>query len=740
MSQSSERTIGLKGAIGIGVGAIVGGGILALAGAGFAVSGPGAILAFALNGVIALLTAFSFAEVASKFPFSGGTYAFARRVLAVETAFLVGWVVWFASIVAAVLYALGFGKFASIALIELWSATQGAPPDWLGDSLIVSGLATLSVMYYIVSLSRKAAGGGAWMNVGKLIVFAALIVGGLWALRDRTAAEVTQSLTPFLADGWGGLFQAMGFTFIALQGFDLIASVAGEVRDPERTIPRAMFGSLGIALLVYIPLLFVVSVVGVEAGGDIRALAQVDAETVIAEAVRRYLGVTGYWLVLIAALLSMLSALGANLFAASRVVRAMAVEQTLPNRIARLHSMRNTPVVAILLTGGLVIVITLSLSGVAAAGAASSLIFLITFALVHGIAILVRLRSTAVPPPFRTPFFPLIQVVGGLCCVGLAVYQGITVPAAGTITIFWLGIGALLFFFLFSRRARLADVASTALDPERLQLRGKRSTVLVPIANPHTAYGLAEVALELAPPPSGRALFHSVVVAEPGWRPLDDGAPLARAQVALASAMSASMETGIFPESLCTVAPNPWTEIARVARSYKTDVLLLGLSRLEEEKDEANLEGLMNAVSSHVVVLRAPKGWQLKRAQRILVPTRGEGHHDPLLARLLSSFSRSQAREITFLQVLRKGADTTNIQTQQKRLRAFTLAQGQDHAETAVVAAEDPGAEIARRAKDFDLLILGMELDSQRRKLFGRFALQIATQSDCPLLLISYRD
>ncbi|PLX82256.1 MAG: hypothetical protein C0617_14085 [Desulfuromonas sp.] len=78
------RTIGLMGATGVGIGAIVGGGILALAGVAFATAGPAAIVAFALNGVIALLTALSFAEMAKAFPESGGTYTFAKKVLSVR--------------------------------------------------------------------------------------------------------------------------------------------------------------------------------------------------------------------------------------------------------------------------------------------------------------------------------------------------------------------------------------------------------------------------------------------------------------------------------------------------------------------------------------------------------------------------------------------------------------------------------------------------------------------------------
>ena len=108
-----ERHLGLFGATALGVGAIVGGGILALAGVAFAATGPSAMIAFALNGVIAGLTAVSFAELARRFPESGGIYTYAKKVVSIEVAFMVGWVVWFASIVAGVLYAIGFSAFAS---------------------------------------------------------------------------------------------------------------------------------------------------------------------------------------------------------------------------------------------------------------------------------------------------------------------------------------------------------------------------------------------------------------------------------------------------------------------------------------------------------------------------------------------------------------------------------------------------------------------------------------------------
>ena len=124
----AARHLGFWGATTLGVGAIVGGGILALAGPAFALAGPSALLALALNGTISILTALSFAEVSSKFPQSGGTYAFAKKVLSIEAAFTVGWVVWFASIAAAVLYALGCGEFAKVVVAGLWRGLTGSGP------------------------------------------------------------------------------------------------------------------------------------------------------------------------------------------------------------------------------------------------------------------------------------------------------------------------------------------------------------------------------------------------------------------------------------------------------------------------------------------------------------------------------------------------------------------------------------------------------------------------------------
>ena len=268
-----QRSMGLLGATGVGVGAIVGGGILALAGVAFANTGPSAIIAFGLNGVIAMLTALTFAEMASRFPESGGTYTFAKKVLSVEAAFMVGWVVWFASIAAAVLYAIGFAFFSMVMVTDLWDAASGDAPAWLTHSSTLTAVAIGTTALTTLGLMRNSSGGGTWVNLGKVTVFVILIVCGLWATVRQPLSTTTSTMQPFFQNGFGGLVQAMGYTFIALQGFDLIAAVGGEVRNPGKNLPRAIILSLAIAIAIYLPLLFVITAVGTPEGQSIAQAA-----------------------------------------------------------------------------------------------------------------------------------------------------------------------------------------------------------------------------------------------------------------------------------------------------------------------------------------------------------------------------------------------------------------------------------------------------------------------------------
>lgn len=735
----NERRIGLLSAIGIGVGAIVGGGILALAGVAFAATGPSAILAFAINGVIAILTAISFAEMASKFPESGGTYAFSRKVLSVEAAFTVGWVVWFASIVAAVLYAIGFAHFLLVFLSGVLSAARIEAPGWLEGSYVVPGIALATTVLIAIGMAFRSGGGGNWANIGKLLVFGVVIVAGLWAAMNQPTDETTQAFRPFLASGIGGLVQAMGYSFIALQGFDLIAAVGGEVRNPTKNIPRAMIGSLVIALLIYLPLLFVITTVGTANGQTIAEAAAANPEGIVAVAAENFLGPTGFWLVIVAAVLSMFTALQANLFAASRIAFAMSRDRTLPATLGKVSESTQIPVYAVCVTAGLAALLIGVLPDVATAGAASSLIFLITFAIAHWLSVLVRQRSIENPPAFQSPWFPSVPVVGGIACLALALFQGASVPSAGSIALVWLGIGGLLFLALFARRARLMDVSSVASDPELARLRGNTPLVLVPIVNPQNAEAMIALADTLVPSEVGRVMLQTVVVAPDDWHPDEDLDPAKRLQAVVHELLRASAKLGIKVDTLTTVSSKPMEDIARVARLHRCESVLLGLSEITDESEGTPLEHLLSKLQADVVVLRANRDWQFAEADRILVPVGGRGGHDYLLARLLGSLSRKQKRQVTFIRVAPTNSSASDVKRFQRELDRMARDNVGGRCEREVILHDDPIAAVAERAQQSGLLVLGVQRIGPRQKLFGGFTRQIAGQTQCPIVVLSRR-
>jgi len=733
------RTLGLTAATGIGVGAIVGGGVLALAGVAFATTGASAVLAFALNGCIALLTALSFGELASRFPHSGGTYTYARRLLTIEAAFGVGWIVWFASVVAAVLYAMGFAVFFVPLLEAVVRGLGGAPPEWLGGRIALLLYALSAVAFYLWQLLRTEAGGGQWATIGKVVVFAVLILAGVWAFVTDLPSTATlgQRFRPFFLEGGTGLLQAMGYTFIALQGVDLSAAVGGEVRDPERNIPRAMLLSLGAALAIYVPLLLLIVAVG-SPEGPISALAEEDPEILVAAAARGFLGAAGYWLVVVAGVLSMLSALQANLMAAASFARTMATDRTLPAVLGGVSGKTGAPAAALKLTAATIAVVLVAVPNVAGAGAASSLIFLLTFALVHAIAYLARRRAPH-PSPFQTRFFPLVPLLGGASCVSLGLFQALAVPSAGALTALWLSCGAALYVTYLAPRARSVDAASEALDPQLVQLRGRAPLVLTPIANPESAAALVELTGAIAPKGVSRVQLLTVL----GESRLErTGLPTTMLQDTrriVTDALTAAASIDLRPELLIAIAHDPWAEIRRRAVSSGCETVLRGVGRAGRSLLTGPLEDLIASVTADVVVLRAPPGWTPHSVRRILVPSRLGREQSMIRARLLGSLCRTAPREVLFLGVLPREATRGETRRAEATLRRIAHDEAPGAGTAVVVHSDDVGAEVLTRAADSDLMILGLQRAHRRQGVFGERMLEIAEATDCPLLMISRR-
>lgn len=729
--KAAPSQIGFLSAVAIGVGAIVGGGILVLAGVAFTATGPGAIVAFALNGVIALLTALSFAEMSTAFPESGGAYIFAKKVLSVRAAFVTGWILWFAYIVAGSLYALGFASYAVEFAVGAW---PGTAPTWLDQRRTHLLVAVIATSAYAISLIRKPTGGAEWATWGKLVLFGVLIAAGIWGAARRPFHEIGEAFSPFFSSGGLGLIKAMGFTFIALQGFEIIAAVAGEVANPERALPRAMLASLGIALVVYLPLLFVVVAAGTAPGEKIAEVARAAPATIMATAVKRYLGAAGYWMVVVAALMATLSALHANILAASRVALTMARDRTLPPVLATLHGTRGTPAVAIYTSALALVAFLFMLPDLSAAGAAASLIFLLSFALAHGTSLLARVRTPVWPPrAFRSPWFPAVPVVGGVACAALAIFQAGAVPAAGAVTAIWLGLGVVLYLGLFSPRAQRMDAWAEARDPKLVGLRGRAPLVLVPVANPDQAPALAAVATALAPPGMGKVLlFSSVDATKKG----ENAHGIDAAQYVLRRAVDACLEFGHRPEALLTVAPEPWSEISRIAREHRCEGLLLGHPDLDEKK-LLRLENVMNNVDCDVALFKAPPNWRLADVKTILVPAGGRSRHQELRARLLGSLGRETAPEIRWLQVLPCNASAAAEAQARRTLLALAEDTSVGAPQTLIERDDDFARVIIEHSKHADLLVLGLHRTGTGRRAFGKLIPSIAMRAHCATIVIS---
>jgi len=228
----------------IGVGGMIGAGIFVLTGIAAGVAGPALVLAFILNGIVTTFTAFAYAELGSAFPEAGGGYLWVKEGLGGAQGFLAGWMSWFAHAVAAVagsLYALAFGRFAA----EMISIA-GLIPAFLSVEQLTLILMTLIIIIFTAINYRGASETGI---IGNIITLTKVVILGLFVLFGilamlRTDVWVHRFTTDFLPNGITGVFAAMGLTFIAFEGYEIIAQSGEEAIDPKRNIPRAIFISI----------------------------------------------------------------------------------------------------------------------------------------------------------------------------------------------------------------------------------------------------------------------------------------------------------------------------------------------------------------------------------------------------------------------------------------------------------------------------------------------------------------
>ena len=235
-----SREMRLMDATLIGVGAMIGAGIFVLTGIAAGVAGPGLIITFSLNGIVALLTAFSYAELGSCFHDAGGGYLWVKEGLPKWNGFISGWMSWFAHAVACSLYALGFGAYFELVLHEF----NIVMPHWgfLEPQKILAVITAIGFAYINFRGASETGKIGNIITIAKIVILAIFIGFGINLIFHRP--DWKEAFTPFFPNGWGGVFKAMGLTFIAFQGFEVISQCSEEIKNPKKNIPKAVFLSL----------------------------------------------------------------------------------------------------------------------------------------------------------------------------------------------------------------------------------------------------------------------------------------------------------------------------------------------------------------------------------------------------------------------------------------------------------------------------------------------------------------
>ena len=499
------RSLSLSQAIMIGVASMIGGAIFVLVGPGIDAAGPALIIAFLLNGVITLFTALVYAELGSALPATGGGYKWVREGLPRPNSYLSGWMAWFAHTIAGSLYAVAFGTFLGHLLksAEIIDNASGLPLEKI--------FAAIAIMIFAFVNVRGSSHTG---KVGSAITFSQLAIIGILIIAALVAMAFLNPNWPnnyqdFFPNGTMGLVLAMGLTFIAFEGYEIIAQAGDEIKKPKKNIPKAILISLGIVISIYVLFAFVFM-----GGLNPEQLGQPAWEFIggygelgIIQAAEYYLPY-GALIVLAGGFVSTLAALNATTFAASRVSFAMGRNHDLPPIFNRLHKKYRTPFIATILSAIVMLVLAMSLD-LTMIALAASVMFLFLFAQVNAACITIRRLSKEkkLVYGFKTPLFPLVPVIGFALVSILAVYLLFSQPLSWLIAIVWVVVGFLIYRFYTSRKEKEhhAPLVFNQSPEERKEYR-----ILV-VFQKRTATKLTKLAEAIATQKDGEISFLNII-------------------------------------------------------------------------------------------------------------------------------------------------------------------------------------------------------------------------------------
>jgi amino acid transporter len=469
-----------------GVGAMIGAGIFVLTGIAAGIAGPGLLVAFAFNGVIATLIAMVYAELGSAMPEAGGGYIWARAGLGETQGFFSGWMSWFAAAVAGSLYALGFGAY----FVALLDNIGVVIPDE-SIFLVEKAIAVIVILIFLLvnqlgsSVMGKAE---VWISGAKVVILLFFILTGLLIMTGNPAQTLT-NLNSFFPRGFFTIFMAMGFTFIAFEGYEVVCQTGEEIYD------------------------LLVGLVSLTAFTDPQGMAtweflSANEELGLLFAAEQMIPGLGLIVILFGGLLSTLSALNAAIYSSTRVAFALGRDGSLPNKLGTVSSTKHTPVTSINVTGTLIVLMAVIIP-IEAVAASADLMFMILFGQVLLASIIIRNKVRKSPEKldygYKTPFFPLVPLIGGIALVIIFIFTLTLHFEAVISTSIWLLMGTGVYFLVARKRSplqltsKLAKHARPRADyvPEAFFTTVCES-ILIPITGKPYEYDAFRIAVHLA--------------------------------------------------------------------------------------------------------------------------------------------------------------------------------------------------------------------------------------------------
>ncbi|MFQ6102454.1 MAG: amino acid permease [Anaerolineae bacterium] len=718
------RELGLKEGIAIGLGTMVGAGIFVLSALAAERAGPASAVSYVLAGLLCLLIALVISELATGMPRAGGSYTFITQALGPLAGSIVGPGNWLGLTFASGFYLLACGEYLAMTI---------PMPAWLASVLI--GLLFTWLNY------RGAKISGSVQNVVVVILLIILVAFvGLGLFKIDTALY-----RPFTPRGWGALVGTIGLIIVSFTGFEKVSTVSEEMKRPERNLPLSIIGSVIIATTLYALILTVMTGIFSYKEIALREAPLVDAAGHVA-------GPAGTALMLTAALLATLSSANAAIMASSRINYGMGRDGVLPNWFSYIHPERNTPSHAILVTGGLGIL--LSLTGRAETLAEiSSALFMVSYAMLClSVVVMRRSQPRWYRPTFRAPLYPALPVAAGLLCLAVIFTMAPESRVAG------LGLVAasLVWYAIWARRkATVTGEFGPLWERERplegvieaaeKATRAEKHEILIPLLPGARTKPLLNLAAALAQADDQRVIVALEVVVVPHQTPLES------AEVQLAKRgmpQKGSLLVQIAQQGVDLGVPV--RPLRRAAHAEASGALAVAETRSTVELILLSWRGPLSAgriygspgktvlqeARCHVAVLRER---HLNQVRRVLVPA-GGGPHARLGLRLATQIARSDEAELTVLRVARP-SEELDVEAEMRALRHLVeeIIGLDPRVQTRVVAHEAIVEAILKEAREgkYDLLVIGASNEwSVKSLLVGAIPDAIADRAPCSVLMV----